>query len=170
MLPRGNGGLYPTEKARATLEELDRFIKVVSDVDEWVLCEAKTGKEIWASTGHGSFTWMSGPHDKVGMRGGKVYFYHAGLKLVETTHFKQFPIAKRSTDGDGSMRIVCIDTGEVTETFASIGLEGAPCEEREFYVVSKKAPFLFEGKYGTAERIRRLLLASIETGNPIRWC
>ena len=28
----------------------------------------------------------------------------------------------------------------------------------------------YEGKYYTAESIRNLLLASIETGNPIRWC
>ena len=27
-----------------------------------------------------------------------------------------------------------------------------------------------EGKYPTAERIRNLLIASLETGNPIRWC
>lgn len=28
----------------------------------------------------------------------------------------------------------------------------------------------YEGKYGTAERLKNLLTASIETGNPIRWC
>ena len=28
----------------------------------------------------------------------------------------------------------------------------------------------YEGKYWTAERIRNLLAASVETGNPIRWC
>ena len=28
----------------------------------------------------------------------------------------------------------------------------------------------YEGKYPTAERIRNILVASMETGNPIRWC
>ena len=63
-----------------------------------------------------------------------------------------------------------LDAGATTETFDSIGPEGAPKTEREFYVTSKNAPFLYEGTYGTAERIWNLLVASLETGNPIRWC
>lgn len=77
LLPDGNGGIYPAEKAAATLAELDRFIEVVTDVS-W---QIQTGNEI---------------------------------------------------DGE--------------------------------------APFLYKGKYWTAERIRNLLVASVETGNPIRWC
>lgn len=68
------------------------------------------------------------------------------------------------------MRIICLDCNAETEAFDSLGPEGSPKAQREFYVTSKKAPFLWEGKYWTAERIRNLLVASIETGNPIRWC
>lgn len=71
LLPHANGGLYPTEKARATLDELERFIDIV------------------------------------------------------TSPSAQFP-----------------EAGE----------------------------YLYQGEYGTAERLRKLLVASIETGNPIRWC
>lgn len=65
LLPDANGGLYPAEKAEATLEELDRFLEALPAIDPDVF---------------------------------------------------------------------------------------------------------YEGKYYTAESIRRLLLASMETGNPIRWC
>ena len=34
FLPHANGGLYPVEKAPDTLEELNRFIEAILDVDE----------------------------------------------------------------------------------------------------------------------------------------
>lgn len=82
LIPKANGGVYPAEKARDTLDELQRFIAVVSEMNEW-------------------------------------------------------------TPGD---------------------VEGEPIAS------SGEDPFLYEGKYPTAERLRSLLRASLETGNPIRWC
>ena len=67
------------------------------------------------------------------------------------------------------MRIVCLDWDAETVAFDSLGPQDSPKVAREFYVTSKKAPFLYEGKYWTAESIRSLLVASMETGNPIRW-
>lgn len=170
LLPHANGGTYPAEMAAATLEELDRFVERVVDVDEWVLCDVESGAEIWASTEKGSFPWMMGPFDEVRMTGGKVCFLRAGRPPVETAHFKQIPLGRPGEGGCDRMRIVCLDTGMTTEAFGSIGPEGAPEAEREFRVTLKKAPFLHEGKYETAECIRNLLVASLETGNPIRWC
>lgn len=170
LLPDANGGIYPAEKAQATLDELDKFIEAVLDIDEWVLCEYESEEEIWTSTQDGVLVWMYGPYDRVGMNGGRVFFDHDGNPYVETTHFKQIPIGKPDGKGRQRMKIVCLDTGAETETFDSIGPEGSPPIEREFFVTSKRAPFLFEGKYLTAEYIRNLLVASIETGNPIRWC
>ncbi len=170
LLPRANGGTYPAEKAQATLEELDRFINKVTTVDEWVLCAADSDEEIWSSTKGGSSTWMIGPFDRAGMIGGKVFFAHAGLPPVETTYFRQVPIGDPDNNGNQRMKIMCLDTGEESQIFDSLGPEDEPKIEREFYVTGKRAPFLFEGKYGTAERIKILLKASLKTGNPIRWC
>lgn len=66
------------------------------------------------------------------------------------------------------MRIVCLDQEAETVAFDSLGLQDETKVAREFYVTSNKAPFLSEGEYWTAESIHRLLIASIETGNPIR--
>ena len=170
LLSHANGGTYPAELAAATLAELDRFIEKVSDVDEWALCEAGSDTMIWTSTEKGSFPLMVAPFGEVRMTGGKVCFYHAGYRPVETTHFKQVPLEGPGKGGDQRMKIICLDTGETTETSCFTEPKGDPKAEREFYVTSRKAPFLFEGKYGTAERIRNLLVASLETGNPIRWC
>lgn len=37
LLPESNDGMYPSEKAAATLEELDRFLEVARDMHQWVL-------------------------------------------------------------------------------------------------------------------------------------
>ena len=170
MLPRGNGGIYPVELAKSTLEELDRFIEKVTDIDEWVLCDCETEDEVWTQTDGGSFTWMYSYNQRIGMIGGKVFFEGPGSSYVETTHFRQEPVGRGDNNGYLKMRIVCLDCDAETEAFDLLGPEDAPKVQREFYVTSKKAPFLWEGKYWTAERIRNLLVASIETGNPIRWC
>lgn len=169
LLPDGNGGIYPAEKAEVTLAELNKFLEKISDIDLWVLCDLETDDEIWSSTDGATFTWRYGPNDRVGMCGEKVFFVHGDDPVVETTHFKQIPVGKPDCKGRQKMHIVCLDSDAVTETFDSLGPVGAPKVEREFSVVRKRAPFLYEGKYGTAERIRKLLVASIETGNPIRW-
>ena len=170
LLPQGNGGIYPAEKAAATLVELDRFIEKVEDVDEWVLCDVETDEEVWISAQCGSFPLSIAPYEEVWMVGGEICFYRAGCDSVETTHFKQIMSEAPDAKGCWRTKIICLDTGAVTETAYAFGSKANPGLEREFYVTSKKAPFLYEGKYWTAERIRRLLVASIETGNPIRWC
>ena len=60
--------------------------------------------------------------------------------------------------------------GERIRVFDSIGPQGAPKVSREFWVEQREVPFMYEGHYYTAERIRSLLVASVETGNSIYWC
>ena len=45
----------------------------------------------------------------------------------------------------------------------SIGPQGASKVARDFWVEQREAPFMYEGHYYTAERIRSLLVASVET-------
>ena len=45
----------------------------------------------------------------------------------------------------------------------SIGPRGASKLAREFWVEQREAAFMYEGHYYTAERIRSLLVASVET-------
>lgn len=53
--------------------------------------------------------------------------------------------------------------------FDLIGPQGASKVVREFWVERQEAPFMYEGHYYAAERIRSLLVASVETGNSIYW-
>lgn len=168
--PSSNDGIYPAEKAEATLDEIDKFLAFIVHLNEWVLCESVTGQEIWRSTDNGGFTYIMGCGGAAGMEGGKVFFANGIDAPIKTTHFKQVPLCKPDMDGQQIMEIVCLDTGETTVIFDSLMPEEEVWTEHEFYVASKKAPFLHEGKYWPAETLRKLLRASKETGNPIRWC
>lgn len=54
--------------------------------------------------------------------------------------------------------------------FDSIGPRGVSKVAHESWVEQQEAPFIYEGHYYAAERIRSLLVASVETGNSIYWC
>lgn len=170
-------GYLASRKLDAARKRLDhrrfdaRYGELEDEFYEWTeSCCEHGDEEVWVSAQCGSFPLSIAPYEEVWMVGGKICFYRAGCDPVETTHFKQ--IMPEAPDGKGCWRtkVICFDTGAVTETAYAFGSKANPGVEREFYVTSKKAPFLYEGKYWTAERIRRLLVASIETGNPIRWC
>ena len=60
--------------------------------------------------------------------------------------------------------------GERIRVFDSIGPQGAPKVAREFWIEQQENPFMYEVRYYTAERIRSLLGASVETENSIYWC
>lgn len=60
--------------------------------------------------------------------------------------------------------------GARIRVFNSIGPQGAPKVARGFWIEQREAPFMYEGHYYTVERIRSLLVASVETGNSIYWC
>lgn len=65
------------------------------------------------------------------------------------------------------MDVAPSETGERIRVFDSVGPQDAPKSAREFWVEQREASFMYEGRYYTAERIRSLLVASVETGNSI---
>ena len=169
LIPSGNGGTHPAELAGATLAELDRFVARLADLDEYVLLAEDSGDVVWSVTDGGSHAWMYSRDQRIFMTGGRVVFEGPGDNRVETTCFRQEPTGDPDDHGAQRMRIVCLDQDAVTTSFDSIGPFGAPKVARDFQVAKQTVPFLCEGRYPVAERIRSLLEASVETGNPIRW-
>ena len=111
---------------------------------------------------------MSGPSIEVGMHADSVYPTVDGRTLT-SKRFKQEPVGCARDGGGQLMDVVLSETGERIRVFDSIGPHGAPKVAREFWVEQWGAPFVDEGHYYTAERIRSLLVASVETGNSIYW-
>ena len=103
------------------------------------------------------------------MSGGAVYFIVDGCTYT-SKRFRQEPAGAADASGNQSVNVTLSETGERICVFDSIGPQGAPKVAREFWVEQREAPFMYEGHYYTAERIRSLLVASVETGNSIYWC
>ena len=134
-----------------------------------VLVCADSDEPIWACADCGRYPMMMGPYIEMGMDGGDVYFVYEGRRLT-SRRFRQDPVGQPDFDGAQPMDVTLSETGEHVRVFDSIGPRDAPAVSREFWVERREAPFMYEGHYYTAERIRSLLVASTEMGTPICWC
>lgn len=168
MLPEGNGGMYPAELAKSTLEELERFFDKLGAMNKWAVCDTATNEVVWTGIPHSRFTWRYGSDCTAGMVDDKVFFLTPGNPPILTQHFKEIPLEPTSYKGYQKTRIICLDTEASFELSSPFGYTKQLDHEREFAVVSR--PVLTNGYHPTVEALRRLLTASMETGNPIRWC
>lgn len=109
------------------------------------------------------------PCYQIWMVGDSIHFIVGGREYV-SRRFRQEPVGPVYENGDQPMTVFLSETGESFRITNFIGPYDAPKVSREFWVEPREAPFMYEGHYYAAERIRSLLVASVETGNPIYWC
>lgn len=169
LIPEANGGAYPAELAPQAIEEIDDLMERAKELMFNVLVCADSDEPIWTCADCGRYPMMMGPYIEMGMDGGDVYFVYEGRRLT-SRRFRQDPVGQPDFDGAQPMDVTLSETGEHVRVFDSIGPRDAPAVSREFWVERREAPFLYEGHYYTAERIRSLLVASAEMGTPICWC
>ena len=93
------------------------------------------------------------PYLEVGMDGDRVYFATEDRR-VTSRRFRQEPIGPAECNGSQEMEITVCETGERLRIFDSIGPSGEPKTVREFWIEPREAPFMYEGRYLTAERSR----------------
>ena len=172
ILPHGNGGTFPAEKAEAALAELDIF-------DAWIdkemaknptstLIDIETGEEVW-SPEDGEITVNTSDITKSEMRDGKfrlvAVFLCKGKVYFESSHFIHEYIDDPKWKGENRRyRLTCLDSGASVECFD--GFEFCKKDKTEFTIGSRKAWCWTFANVA----LRELLTASLETGNPIRWC
>lgn len=169
FIPNGNGGTYPVELADQALYELDDMLDRAKTLKFNALVCGGSDEPVWTCADCGVYPMMMGPFVEMGMEGDHVYFIQNGRKLV-TRRFRQEPVGPADDHGAQPMDVTLSETGERVRLFDSIGTSGLPKVARDFWVEAREAPFMHEGRYYTAERIRSLLVASTEMGLPICWC
>ena len=193
ILPDGNGGIFPAEKAPAALAELDIF-------DAWLdakmkenptgtLVDSKTGKEVW-SPEDDKIILLAPTIATVDIRDGLFCIIddgdHKGDVIFSSSHlacerlgdapnkdrlarYADYPPCARPAktiedDMKASYQMKCHNSYQAITFLSSFEF----CEngKAEFRIGSRKAwPWTFANV-----ALRRLLEASVETGNPIRWC
>ncbi len=172
ILPSGNGGTFPAEMAEAALKELDFF-------DAWLdekmcanptgtLIDASTGEEVW-SPEDGTMTILTSRIAKADIDDGEFRVvdndHHKGEVLFASPRFLHEYIDDPLWKGDKKRyRLTCLESGASIECWE--GFDFCSNDETSFTIGSRKA---WCWTYANVA-LRNLLNASLETGNPIRWC
>lgn len=169
LIPEGNGGSFPASQAPEAIREIDDLIAAASKLVFNVLACEDSDDPVWTCADCATSLMMMGPSVEVGMSGDAVYFIVDG-RTYTSKRFRQEPAGPADASGSQPMDVTLSETGERIRVFDSIGPRGASKVVREFWVEQREAPFMYEGHYYAAERIRSLLVASAETGNSIYWC
>ena len=174
MLPDSNDGLYPVEKAQPTLDELDRFIEEHSKIPGYQLIDEETHKVISSCAVDDDFCMYRDGYIDYGFVEDKVYFYLRELpQPFYVDHFCQAP----ADDYKQTQKVIvfCYDPNNYASNF-NMSLPGPIDSEldnsvlRSFSVQKTTLDFKETGHFWRLNKIRNLLVASIETKHPIVWC
>lgn len=167
MLPEGNGGMFPAELAQAALKELDVLDSEILKTTESVLVDERGG-EHWVVAQNDGFVWQYHFRYKVGMDNDGVFVLNADGEAFRSRHFRQIPTGYVDK-GFHEMLLEDLDdeggpTGMSCVVFSSLIQESN--DAMEFRVMDRPS----QGEVWRSDTLRRLLRASLETGNPIVWC
>lgn len=174
MLPNSNDGLYPVEKAQPTLDELDRFIKEHSKIQGYQLIDEETHKVIFSCAIDDGFSMYCDGNIDYGFAEDKIYFYqNKSPQHFQADHFCQIP----ADDYKQTQKVIvfCDGPNNCESNFrmtlpSPIDSELDNSVLRSFSVQKGTLDFKETGHFWRLNKIRKLLVASIETKHPIIWC
>ena len=191
MLPDGNGGQYPVELARPTLEELDDLIERFKNLDGWVLKRKKMQNlmpdysnppdeklhvegehdpdavdEEWCDETHSSCLLYCGGYH-IDLVQDKVVFQHVPENRVSSHFIETFYSLK---DGKPIIEFLDSDEGFQLQHLLRVDYDDNKCKRYEFWTEPASNLYYHSTERYTLEALRRLLVASIEFQNPIVWC
>lgn len=174
MLPDGNDGVYPVEKAQLTLDELDRFIEEHSKIQGYQLIDEETHKIVSSCALDDGFCMYSDDSIDYGFTEDALYFYQLRSRhTFYANHFCQTP----ADDFEQAQKVIVFrnDSNNCASNFEIILPRPIDSELdnsvlRSFSVQKATLDFKETGHFWRLNKIRNLLVASIKTQHPIRWC
>ena len=174
MLPNSNNDLYPVEKAQPTLDELDRFIEEHAKVQGYQLIDEETHKVIFSRAFDDGFCMYCDGYINYGFAKDKMYFDQNKLSQhFYADHFYQIP----ADDYEQTQKVVvyCDDSNNCESNFrmtlrGPIDIKLDNSVLRSFSVQKTTLDFKETSHFWRLNKIRNLLIASIETKHPIIWC
>lgn len=174
MLPSINDGLYPVEKAQPTLNELDRFMEEHAKVQGYRLIDEEKHKVIFSRAFDDGFCMYCDGNINYGFAKDKMYFHQNKLsQSYQTDHFYQIP----ADDYKQTQKVVvyCDDPNNCESNFrmtlrGPIDIKLGNSVLRSFSVQKATLDFKETSHFWRLNKIRNLLIASIETKHPIIWC
>jgi hypothetical protein len=187
QLPNANGGLMPAAACAKALVELDYFDAAGEIGMKTVLVATASGDSLheYVPSYEGVFMLLGSRKINVGI--GEYDFFAVntvtGEDLFRATRFRQYNMSGLVICGDsGELIWENLDTGEIYESGIAIKRQipwddgswqrpGGECRYEypsEFHV-EQQPRHVAEFSY-IVKALRTVFLASVETGNPVRWC
>jgi hypothetical protein len=161
IIPEGNGGIFPAKKAQAALEELECFLSRVSEMHQVSLIDVHTGDRAYSYIAVWGGVFMYAFNQQVGLDENGLFVIElpSGREVFRSRHMSQSII-----DEEKRARLICLESGTECDIFSAIGVDKVNREMKlEILPVQ-------DYQLTTAHALKRLLQASLETGNPIQWC
>lgn len=185
QLPEANGGLTPAKASAQALQELDHFAAAGEVGVKTVLVDtaSDTGLYEYVPAHGGVFLFCGTRGINVGL--GEFEFFAvdatSGEDLFLATRFRQFRTGGEQISGDSDDLVwQNLDTGEVYNLGIAIpgrrlASEGEQSGEQwqveypsDFHVEHR--PWLVTEFEYIVKALRTVFDASVQTGNPVRWC
>jgi hypothetical protein len=165
IIPNGNGGIFPQEKAHEALKELDLLEKKISDAEEVCLVDMNTNEIVYSFIPAWDGVFMFAWDQQVGVDADGVFVLdpRTGKEVFRSKHLKQTVVEESHNENPVTI-LNCLDTNSVCKIFGVIGDEK---QDREMTVATLTVTI---ENIHAAHALKRLLEASLVTGNPIQWC
>ncbi|WP_144972704.1 hypothetical protein [Bremerella volcania] len=188
QLPNGNGGLMDSAKCAQALPELDHFVSQGVVGIKTVLVDSRTGEVLWEYVAaYDGIVVLAG---SLGFDAGLSEFEffavarESGEDLFRATHFRQYRQDGEKITGDSDT--ICwknLDTGEIYASRLAIAGKAIPWEDGNWTNDQGQHRFEYPEELHVEQRpwpvtdfdfivtaLRKIFQASVETGNPVRWC
>jgi hypothetical protein len=188
QLPSANGGLTPSEASKEALKELDFFATVGEIGIKTVLVDTASGDGLYeyVAAYDGVFILSASRQVNVGLSEFEFFAVDAtsGEDRFRATHFRQFTKNGKEIPADGEgVTWQNFDTGDVYESGIAIKGKQIPWEDGSWQKLDGKCRFEFPSEFHVEQRrrlvadfddivkaFRIVFAASVQTGNPVRWC
>jgi len=192
QLPQANGGLTPAEAARAMVQELDLFCRQPPFGIKYVLVDSGSGQVLQESIAahEGKFIYSGPDALEIGLDEAGIFILHQDLlghrhEVFRSTAFEQIVLEPNRTERHepGRVRYKDLASGTLFECLTAIPGRTIPWPDGKTQNDKGQVRFEYPTKMvtehrdrspqdyvGIIEPLRTICKASIETGNPIRWC
>jgi hypothetical protein len=188
QLPNANGGLTPSTASAKALEELNFFAAAGEIGVKTVLVDTASGEGLYEYVAaYGGVFILSGSR---GVNAGLSEFEFfavdatSGEDLFRATRFRQFKKSGEKVSGDCDGLVwENLDTGDVYESGIAISGKQIPWEDGSWQKPDGKCRFEYPSEFHVEQRprlvadfdyivkaLRTVFDASVQTGNPVRWC
>ncbi|PHR97067.1 MAG: hypothetical protein COA78_27985 [Blastopirellula sp.] len=188
QIPNANGGLTSSDDSSKARSELEFFESIEQVGSKAVLVDTSTGEELYENIAayNGVFVLSNNPRINIGISDEDLFVVDSdsGKALFRAKRVRQF--LKNGDEVSGNRDDIIwknLETGTLYNPGVAIHGRQIPWEDGEMQNSEGKNRFIYPSEFHVEQRsqlasefeyivhaLKTVFRASVETGNPVRWC